>query len=367
MIEAASAGPSAYWYLTRGTGTVALILLTLSVALGVANSRRLRTERLPRFVVDAIHRNVSLLAIAFTALHVVTSLLDGFAPITVVDAFIPFTSAYRPLWLGFGAVAFDLLLALVITSLLRRRFGYRLWRLTHWSAYACWPIALLHTFGTGSDVKFGWLLAISAICAALVIAAVLVRATGGWPSRIGVRVTAIVACAAVPLCLIVWLPNGPLGKGWAKRAGTPAYLLVSSARTASAGNGSAGGTSTPSAPPSFNAPVTGTARQGELSDGLAVIHLSLTASGQQLNAIDIRIAGEPVEGGGVQMTSSKVTLGSSGHPTEYSGHVTDLRGTDVAARLRNSSGSVIRLVAQLQLGSDEGSVSGTVRVGPVSG
>ena len=362
MIEAASAGPSAYWYLTRGTGTVALILLTLSVALGVANSRRLRTERMPRFVVDAVHRNVSLLAVAFTGVHVITSLLDGFAPITVVDVFVPFTSAYRPLWLGFGAVAFDLLLALVITSLLRRRFGYRLWRITHWTAYACWPVAVLHTFGTGSDAKFGWLLAISAICAAVVIAAVLVRATAGWPSRLGVRLTAMLACAAVPLGLIVWLPSGPLAKGWAKRAGTPSYLLVSSSGTTRAGSTAKG-----NAPPSFTAQVTGTVSQAQASNGLAIVNLSMSASGQRLGALDIRIVGEPIEGGGVQMTNSTVTLGGSGQPAEYSGRVTALQGTDVAARLRNSSGSVVELVAQLQLDPSGGSVSGTVHVAPSTG
>jgi hypothetical protein len=362
MIEAAAAGPSAYWYLTRGTGTVALILLTLSVALGVANSRRLRTERVPRFVVDAVHRNVSLLAVAFTAVHVVTSLLDGFAPITVVDVFVPFTSAYRPLWLGFGAIAFDLLLALIITSLLRRRFGYRLWRLTHWTAYACWPVALLHTFGTGSDVKFGWLLGISAICAALVIAAVLVRATAGWPSRIGLRLTAIFASVAVPLALIVWLPSGPLAKGWAKRAGTPGYLLVSSKRATSATSA----TNT-SGPPSYTAPVNGTVRQGQSSDGLTVVELSMTANGQRVGLLDIRIIGQPLEGGGVQMTRSRVTLGSSADPARYSGRVTALQGTNVAALLRNSSGSLVRLVAQLQLDASGGSVSGTVRVGPARG
>jgi hypothetical protein len=362
MIQAAAVGPSAYWYLTRGTGTVALILLTLSVALGVANSRRLRTERLPRFVVDAVHRNVSLLAVAFTAVHVITSLLDGFAPITVVDVFIPFTSAYRPLWLGFGAVALDLLLALVITSLLRRRFGLRLWRLTHWTAYACWPVALLHTFGTGSDVKFGWLLAISAICSALVIASVLVRSTAGWPSRIGVRLTAILACVALPLALIVWLPSGPLAKGWAKRAGTPSYLLVSSTRTSGARSTvGSGGT------PSFTAQVTGTVRQSESSDGQAVVDLSMNVNGQRLNALDIRIIGQSLDGGGVQMTRSRVTLGSPADPTQYSGTITSLQGTNVAARLRDSSGSVLGLAAQLQLGSDGGSVGGTVRVGPANG
>jgi len=257
----ATIGPSAYWYLTRGTGVVALILLTLSVALGVANSRRLRTERVPRFVVDAVHRNVSLLAVAFTAIHVITSLLDGFAPITVVDVFVPFTSAYRPIWLGFGAIAFDLLLALVLTSVLRRRFGYRAWRFTHWTAYACWPVALLHSFGTGSDVKFGWLLAVAAICVALVIAAVLVRTAAGWPHHRGVRVGAILACAAVPLGLIVWLPSGPLAKDWARRAGTPSYLLASSSTPstggAANGSGSSAASSGSNAAASFTAPVTG--------------------------------------------------------------------------------------------------------------
>src|SRR5579872_4365664 len=128
LAAAATTSPTAYWYLTRGTGTVALILLTLSVALGVANVRRLRTARMPRFVLDGVHRTASLLAMVFLLLHILTSLLDGYAPIRVVDVVVPFVSAYRPLWLGLGAVAFDLMAAIVITSLLRRRFGYRAWR-----------------------------------------------------------------------------------------------------------------------------------------------------------------------------------------------------------------------------------------------
>jgi hypothetical protein len=178
----------------------------------------------------------------------------------------------------------------------------------------------------------------------------------------GVRLGAIVACAAVPLALIVWLPSGPLAKGWAKRAGTPSYLLVSSTRATSAGTAaSAGG------PPSFTAQVTGTVRQGESADGLAVVDLSMSASGQRLNTLDIRIIGQPLEGGGVQMTRSRVTLGSSADPAQYSGRITSLRGTDVAARLRNSSGSVVALAARLQLDPSGGSIGGTVRVSPASG
>ena len=134
MTALATAGPSAFWYLTRGTGTISLILLTLGVALGVANVRRLHTVDVPRFVVDAVHRNASLLAVAFVIVHVATSLLDGYAPISLLDVIVPFNSAYRPLWLGFGAVAFDLLIAVAVTSMLRRRLGLRAWRATHWAA-----------------------------------------------------------------------------------------------------------------------------------------------------------------------------------------------------------------------------------------
>ena len=144
MTTFAAAGPSAYWYLTRGTGTIALILLTLSVVFGVANIRRFHTPTMPRFVLDAAHRNVSLLAVAFVAVHILASVLDSFAPINLIDAVFPFVSAYRPLWLGLGTVAFDLLLAVAVTSVLRQRFGYRAWRLVHWAAYASWPVALLH-------------------------------------------------------------------------------------------------------------------------------------------------------------------------------------------------------------------------------
>ncbi len=169
---------TAYWYLTRGTGVVALILLTLSVALGIANVRRVRLPGAPRFVTLGIHRNVSLLAVVFVVVHVVTTLLDGYVSIGVIAAVVPFTSAYRPVWVGLGAVAFDLLLAVVITSLMRRRVGYRAWRLVHWTAYASWPVALVHSLGTGSDVGSPWMIALLAVLIATVVVAVLARLRG---------------------------------------------------------------------------------------------------------------------------------------------------------------------------------------------
>lgn len=223
-------GPSTYWYLTRSTGAVALLLLTLSVALGVAGVSRFSSPRWPRFVVDSLHRNVSLLALAFLLLHILTAVLDSFAPISLLDAFIPFAGSYRPFWLGLGAVAFDLLLAVTLTSFLRRRLGYGAWRATHWLAYACWPIALLHGLGTGSDVKSTWLLALNILCLAVVALAVGVRAITGWPEHARVRGAALGTTAAFTLFLVLWLPGGPLGHGWAHRSGTPTSLLAGSVR-----------------------------------------------------------------------------------------------------------------------------------------
>jgi sulfoxide reductase heme-binding subunit YedZ len=224
-LSLAAAGGSAYWYLTRSTGAVALLLLTIAIALGVVDVRRWSTPRWPRFVVDSLHRNVSLLAIAFLAMHVLTSVLDSFAPISLIDAFVPFAGSYRPLWLGLGAIALDLLVAVTITSLLRQRMGYASWRAIHWLTYASWPIALLHGFGTGSDVKATWLLGLSIACLLIVLAAVLVRVISGWPENLRVRGAALGGAGVFSLFLLLWLPGGPLGSEWPRRAGTPVSLL----------------------------------------------------------------------------------------------------------------------------------------------
>src|SRR2546423_3101304 len=159
----AAAGPSAYWYLSRATGAVTLLLLTISVVLGILGSVRFAAgTRWPRFAVDSLHRDVSLLVLVLLAAHIVTSVLDSFAPIKLIDAVAPLSSAYRPLWLGLGALAFDLLLAVAITSIIRRRLGYGAWRAVHWLAYATWPVALLHGIGSGTATQHSWMLVLTA-------------------------------------------------------------------------------------------------------------------------------------------------------------------------------------------------------------
>jgi methionine sulfoxide reductase heme-binding subunit len=224
-MAAVTVGPSVYWYLTRASGTVALVLLTVSVVIGIAAIARLRAPGVPRFVVDGLHRTASLLAVVFLAVHIVTAVLDSFASISLLDAVIPFVGSYRPLWLGLGTVAFDLLLAVALTSMIRERLGHVTWRAVHWLSYAAWPVAVVHGLGTGSDVHQRWQQAITAGCILVVLAAVVGRAMIGWPDHLRVRVGALAMSAVFAGGLALWLPGGPLGRGWARRAGTPAPLL----------------------------------------------------------------------------------------------------------------------------------------------
>jgi predicted ferric reductase len=161
-------GSTALWYASRATGTVSIVLLTLVMLLGVGVSGRRTVPGLPKFVVLGLHRNASLLAVAFLAIHIATAVIDPYVTINWADALIPFTSSYQPIWLGLGAVAIDLLIAILITTALRKHIGRRAWRLVHWSAYAVWPVALLHGITTGPDLRSGPLLAVTLACASLV-------------------------------------------------------------------------------------------------------------------------------------------------------------------------------------------------------
>ncbi len=165
----AAAAPKAVWYLTRGSGAVSLVLLSVAVLLGITTSMRWSSLRWPRFVVEGLHRNISLLSTIFIAIHVATAVADGYVALRWIDVIVPFASAYKPLWIGLGAVAIDLLIAVIVTSLLRVHLGQRVWRAVHWLAYACWPVAVVHAFGTGSDGGQAWMLGVAGLAVASVV------------------------------------------------------------------------------------------------------------------------------------------------------------------------------------------------------
>jgi hypothetical protein len=362
----ATVGPSALWYLTRATGAVTLLLLTASVVLGVVTVARLQAAGWPRFVVEGLHRNISLLAILVLLVHIVTSVLDPFASIHVIDAVVPFVASYRPLWLGLGAFASDLLIAIAITSVVRRHLGHTVWRATHWLAYLCWPVAVLHTVGTGSDVKQFWLLALTAACIVAVIVAVWARIGFGWPEQRGLRGTAFAASVALPAILVAWLPSGPLGAGWARRAGTPASALVRTTGSGASSTGSsAGSTPAQSTVTAFSARASGTVSQSQTANGLVAVTISLAVANATLPVLRLQIIGEAVAGGGVQMTSSTASIGGTANPVRFTGAITALNGTDIEARVSSADGRALDLTVALQINPSSGSAVGTLEVTPV--
>ena len=173
---------SLLWYATRGAGIVSLVLLTGVVVLGIVAAMRWQSASWPRFLTAGFHRNLALTTLVFLALHIVTAVVDPFTALGWNAALIPFSSSYRRLWLGLGVVALYLMLAIIATSLLRPLFGSRTWRAIHWLTYAMWPIAVVHTIGTGTDPRFAWMLAIEAICVGSVVAAVAWRWTRVSPT-----------------------------------------------------------------------------------------------------------------------------------------------------------------------------------------
>jgi hypothetical protein len=354
----AAAGPTADWYLSRGTGAVALTLLTLTVVLGIVDQRHWRPPGWPRFVMDSLHRNVSLLVLAVLAVHIGTSVLDSFAPIRLVDAVVPFVSAYRPIWVGLGALAFDLLLAVLITSVLRRRFGHRAWRFVHWLAYVSWPVAVVHGLATGSDAKAGWLLALTATCVVAVLTATWIRVVAANPEPTGRRTAALATLIIAPIALAFWLPSGPLGHAWARRAGTPAGLLGGGQnRTVAARSGGA----KLDAP--FTGPLDGTQTRGESADGLATVDLAMRFRGQAEGAVDVLLEGRALQDGGIQMSRSRVTLGPPSDPTSYRGRVRQLEGNRIVATVTGPANRALRVGMTVVVDAEQ-SISGTISASP---
>ncbi len=361
-----ASGPSAFWYTTRGAGITALLLLSASVVLGILDVSRWSSPRWPRFVLDGAHRTISLLALAVVVVHLLTTLLDGYTQIGLRDAFVPFLSSYRPIWLGLGALAFDLLLAVALTSIFRQRLGHRTWRAVHWASYACWPVALIHGLGSGTDSASIWMLALSAGCLVAVLVALGWRITDAWPAGDGRRALAISGLGASLLAGMLWLAAGPLGSNWAARAGTPPALLGGGVAADAAKS-----TKKPAAPATlplpFTAQLSGSVKQRpQAESGLVLLDIRAILHGSVPGTMEIQIQGQPISGGGVAMTKSEVSIGPPGDPLLYRGRLTSLQGNRLQATVSSGNHSA-NLDVVVTVDQVTQKLSGTLHAKPSGG
>jgi DMSO/TMAO reductase YedYZ heme-binding membrane subunit len=374
VIAAASASKWA-WYVARASGVVSLVLLTASVVLGIVTSMRWASERWPRFVTTMLHRNLSLFAVLFLGVHIVTVVADGFAPIRWLDVVVPFASPYRTFWLGLGTVAFDLVGVLVVTSLLRPHIGPRVWRAVHWLAYLCWPVAVLHGLATGTDTTGRVFLVVDAACVVAVVTALLlrIRATADRNARGWLLGTVALA----PVLLLVWLQSGPLAPGWAARSGTPASLLAGGAAagataaapasSAPASAAPAPSTAPPASPtlgPSFAASFSGTATRSVGANGAVTLRLDAPVGSSRLEVV---LDGAD-NGSGLLVQRGAATISDTAGTPLFDGALASIDDGTLFLTPSSSSGSSVGLAIRLdQLDQTGGTVRGSVRAISVGG
>ncbi len=336
------------WYTTRATGIVAFVLLTGTVVLGVIGTARAASARWPRIVTAGLHKNLALTSAAMVGVHIVTTVLDPFAAIGLVAAVVPFSSDYRPLWLSLGTVAFDLLLAVLITSLLRDRLNHRSWQAVHLLVYVCWPIALWHALGTGTDTKLPWVLAIDVVCLAAVGWAVWWRLT--LTDNQLARTTGILALAVLPLLTAIFVYLGPLQPGWAKRAGTPAAQLGSTTATTPSADAGQRGSLT-------DASFTGHVR---VTNGPADDERTITITGHTTATPSesfVLVLYGPPSGRGIKFSRGTAQVGKPGTPSGFRGPVVRLSGHAIVAAVTGQAG---KRRAEFDLTIKGSAVTGTV-------
>jgi predicted ferric reductase len=149
------------WYVARSSGIVAYLLLSASVVLGALMAGRAKFTW-PRFAVEEVHRFLALLAGAFIVVHGLALLLDTVVPISLLQALVPFASPYRPFAVGLGVLAAELMAAVGITNLFRKRLPHRVWRRAHYLTLGVWGLGTLHGFLAGTDSVDPWFAGIAA-------------------------------------------------------------------------------------------------------------------------------------------------------------------------------------------------------------
>jgi DMSO/TMAO reductase YedYZ heme-binding membrane subunit len=337
------------WDAARAGGLISYVLLTAAVSLGLVLRNRWQSTRLPRLVTNELHGYVSLLALVFIAVHVAAVAVDPFTRFGLTAVLVPFASHYRPVWMGLGIVALDMLLAVWVSSRLRRRIGHRLWRQIHVLAFGVYGAATLHGLGTGSDTRTVWAGALYAASVGVVgsLLAVRLLAPSGRNARRRPLVAA--ASAAALLAVAAWSLGGPFAPGWSQRAGG------TTARSAIA-----------SPPPRllrrptavvqvpFTARYAGRLTVEPVNDrGRLTVRIDGALSGVTTDHLEILIHGIPLEDGGVAMEQSRVRMGTT--TPLYQGEITSLDGTRLVAAVR-SRGRQLRLGLVLRISRDGGVV-----------
>ncbi len=347
------------WYLARATGIISMVLMGIIVLLGIATATKVTPKGFGKFLAPELHRRLSLTTVVFLGVHIVTAILDPFVKIGWAAVVIPFASKYRPLWLGLGTVAFDLLLVVVATSVIRHRFAHGTWKRIHYLSWAIVTLVLFHALGTGSDTQVKLVeIVYVAFIGALALAA-LFRANRDSALRHRQRTVAVLGVVGLPVLALGWAINGPLKPGWAKASsGFSVFPKVTGSSAILSASGSSGATAT--VPASFAWPVSstvsGTVSSTTTSSGATSVTIKGLV-GHSLDVVQVQLLGQ-VQDGSLALQSSSALIGTAADPGVYSGSVAQASGSTLLLGLTGPTGTV---GAQLSLTISGSSFSGTIQ------
>jgi predicted ferric reductase len=144
-------GSTAFWYIARAGGIVAYLLFWLATCWGIMMSSKVIKGYINFAAAYALHEFLPLLGVIFAAIHSLVLLGDTFIGFNIQQILIPFMSSYKPFWTGLGSLAFYLLLAIVLSSYVRKQIGQKSWRLFHYTSYLAFLLALVHGLMSGTD------------------------------------------------------------------------------------------------------------------------------------------------------------------------------------------------------------------------
>ncbi len=328
------------WDLARAAGLVAYVFLTASVSLGIALSLGWRTARWNRFVTNEVHRFVTLLALLFLVLHGIAIVVDPFIKMSVSDVLVPFTTTYRPLWVGLGILGGYLVAAVYFSERVRSRIGYAWWRRFHGLAFAAFLMTLLHGIATGSDTRAPWALALYGGSALLVAVLLGLRLLPAPPARH--RPVIAVIAASVLVAVVSFTVSQPLQPGWSARAGGTIPAGVTAATASTSGLGV-----TVSKPLTFDGQIARSENTiqvtGETQDGTAAFRVQLTGT-------------EEGVGGQIVMNTGTAQV--------CEGPVTQIGDTTIDATCSTAGGTWSLRIAVLS--ASESQITGTLEVAPRS-
>jgi Ferric reductase like transmembrane component len=357
------------WDVARAGGFTAFVLLTLSVANGLALSLHMQSPRWPRIINSELHNFLTLLALIFTGVHILAIWVDPFTSFGWNEVFIPFASHYRTVWMALGIVAFYIGIAIGISTWLRPRIGYKVWRALHTLTLLLFGLVVVHGIATGSDTRTSWGAAIYASSVVLVGTLLWMRLRK--PLNAKSRAHPVLALAIVVLVAVgtVWTLLGPLQPGWASVAnngtasGSTANALAAPSRNQQQRQ--------TTFPQSFAGNLQGQYTQsGPDANNNVTLQFNLSISNGPTGNVQMMLQGQ--SGGGddnsLSITSSRVAILSSTGQQLFSGPLSNIyrdRSLFMTATLSGTgtnSSSQLQVMITVRLAAS-GQVTGTITAG----